>query len=152
MVGEDAVELLARLFVVAGVQLRDGVVVVLLGREEGQVVLLQLPLAGADVHPAAFLDLGGRGGQQLFKGGQRLLVLALLQQLHGGLVVLESRVRWPWRSGRRIWQPGRELFCGLQPRIGPLASWFCHERALLKRTVEPDCCRLETVRLRNCAA
>ena len=32
----------------------------------------------------------GRGGQQLFKGGQGALEFALLQQLHGGLVVLEA--------------------------------------------------------------
>jgi hypothetical protein len=48
-----------------------------------------LPLAGIDVHFAAFQELGGRGGEHLFKGGQGLFVLSLLQQLHGGLVMLE---------------------------------------------------------------
>jgi hypothetical protein len=75
MGGQDVVELLARLLVVAGIQLRDGVVVVLFGRREGQVVLFQLPLACADVHLAAFLQLGRRGGQQLLKSGQRLFNL-----------------------------------------------------------------------------
>src|ERR1039458_2059300 len=76
---------------VAGIQLRDGVVIVLLGRREAQGWFLKLTLAGADVHLAAFPDFGRGSGEQLLKCGQRPIVLALLQQLHGSLIVLKRR-------------------------------------------------------------
>jgi hypothetical protein len=56
-------------------------------------VAFQLPLAGADVHLAAFQQLGWRDGQQLLEGGERFIALALLKQLYGGLVVLKGQSR-----------------------------------------------------------
>jgi hypothetical protein len=48
-----------------------------------------LALAGVDVHFAALHELGRSGGEHFFKGGQGFFILSLLEQLHGGLVVLE---------------------------------------------------------------
>jgi hypothetical protein len=91
--GKDVVELLASFLVVAGIQHGDGVVVMLLGGEEGEFILLHLTLAGTHIHFAAFHELGRRGGEELFKGSQSSLVLALLHELHGGLVMLKSGSR-----------------------------------------------------------
>jgi hypothetical protein len=60
---------------------------------EDKTWFLQLALAGLDVHAAAFLDGDGGVRQKFFKCGQRLIVFALLQQLHGDLVLLEGRSR-----------------------------------------------------------
>src|SRR5579863_5088667 len=90
MVAEDAVEVIARLLVVAGVELRHGVVVVLFRSLEAELRLRHLPSAGGHVHAAALKQMGRSGGQQLFKGLQRLLIFARLQKLHGRLVVLKG--------------------------------------------------------------
>src|ERR1035437_5828370 len=73
MGAQNTLKLLASFFVVAGVQLRDGIVVVLLGRQKRETALLQLPTARGDVHLAAFLQLDGRSGAQLLEGSQRLI-------------------------------------------------------------------------------
>jgi hypothetical protein len=56
-------------------------------------MLVQLLLADAEVHLAPFQQLGRRGSKQLLESSQRFIELALLQQDHGGLKVLESRSR-----------------------------------------------------------
>src|ERR1019366_157060 len=99
--GEDAQKLLSGFVVVSGVELGDGVVVVLFGRGEGEVVLLHLALAGDDVDPAALLDLHGGVGEKLLESGGGFLVFALLQELNGSLVLLEGR------SGCRVGLCGR---------------------------------------------
>ena len=67
MVGENALELLGRFFKIAGIELRDGIVVALLGGEKRQARAYRAGAAGADVHLAAFHDLGWRGGQHFSK-------------------------------------------------------------------------------------
>ncbi len=87
--GQDVVEVVACVFVIAVVQLRDGEIEVLFRRRETETRLFELPLAGNDVHPAALLDFDGSVGSQLLKRSQGAVVLALLEQLHGSLIVLE---------------------------------------------------------------
>ena len=52
-------------------------------------LLVDLALAGADVHLQRSRFRAARRSSFL-EGGQRPLVLALLHQLHGGLVMLED--------------------------------------------------------------
>src|SRR5271166_1742438 len=94
---QNSAELLARFLIVARIQLRDGVIVMLLGRQEIQVMLFHLPLTGADVHLASFHQLGRRDGKKFLESAHRLVESALLNQLHGSLIVLVGRSRT--RSG-----------------------------------------------------
>jgi hypothetical protein len=105
-------ELIARLVVESGVQLRDGVVVVFFWCGEDQSWPLQLALAGVDVHLAALFDGDRRIREQFLKGGQRLFELALLQQLarqfdSAGRRVLCLRQSGPW------WASGAGVFLRL---------------------------------------
>ena len=56
VVSEDPGELLPGVFIVPGVELRDRVIVTLLGSKKGETGLLELALAGGNVHLAALLD------------------------------------------------------------------------------------------------
>ena len=99
--GKDAVGDCSRAyFVVAGILLGDGIIIVLFRRCKVEARPFKLALAGNDVHLAAFPDLGRGHGVQLLKSGQGLLVLSLLHQLHSRLIVLEGGeilpvVEWP---------------------------------------------------------
>src|ERR1039458_1360796 len=93
MGSKNVAELLMRVLVKACIQERDRVVVVLFRSKKRQPGLLQLPLAGLDVHPAPLLDLNRCDEQQFFKSSQRLFVLAMLQQLNGSLKKLKGRPR-----------------------------------------------------------
>jgi hypothetical protein len=50
-----------------------------------------LPLTSADVHLASFQQLGRRGWKKFLESGKRLIESALLDQLHGSLIVLVGR-------------------------------------------------------------
>ena len=94
MFGEDALELLARLLVVAGIQLRNGVVVVLLGGEEAQTAdcpscrwqVLMYILQRSTISM-------GAAGSSFSKAASAFSNFPCCTQLHGGLVVLEGRPR-----------------------------------------------------------
>jgi len=89
--GKNPAELIASLIVVSGVQLRDGVVIVFAGSCEDQNWPFKLSPAGTDIHPATLFDGQRSIREQLFKCGQGLIELALLQQLNSSLVELQGR-------------------------------------------------------------
>jgi len=76
---ENGEELLAGIVVVAGVELGDGVVVVLFRGGEVEVMLLHLAVAGDDVDSAALHDFHGGVGKQLLESSGGFLVFPLLE-------------------------------------------------------------------------
>lgn len=88
---DDGAELLGGFLEVACVELGDGIVELLLGREEAEACALKLAAAGVDVHAAAFDDFRRCGGEELLEGSECLFVFALLDEGNGRLIVVEGR-------------------------------------------------------------
>src|ERR1700722_19314276 len=63
----------------------------LLWSQERETALFHLSMARGNVHPAPVLKLNRRFRKQFLQEAQRLLELALLQQLNCGLIVLNGR-------------------------------------------------------------
>src|SRR6185437_7866369 len=86
---QQALELVARVFIIACVQQRNGVVVLLLCASKGQPILLSVALAHRQVGPRPLQQFRRSVMSQLFKKRARLVELPFLHPLHGVLVLRE---------------------------------------------------------------
>src|SRR5579883_981031 len=86
---QDIFQVVTRIFIIAGIQQRDRIVILLAQARKRSCTLLGLPFARCQIDLRSLYQLWRRSRQQLLKCGARFVELGFLHQLHRTLIHLQ---------------------------------------------------------------